>query len=363
MPWFRQRAPQIDVPAEQRRVVEAVLRSATTLVASDDDPRHIISRHCEALTRLAPHIVLAWTWFGPPSPDRIRPQVVAGAASAYAQELDIARDWLTRHGPAYRVLDGRRLEPFAVSGRSLYGPWRRAAAEHGVRQVLALPLRSSVDDQRGLFVLYADRPGYFDDVGVGLFDALAGLFSAVLSRAARNAELSQAARLDVLTGLPNRRALEVLEPSSTRLSEADPPACVLLADIDHFKRINDQWGHAAGDDAIRRVGGALREALRTEDTVLRWGGEEFVVWLPGLDGVRAGIVAEKLRRAVAELPSPALTVSIGVATLQVGETLADAIARADQAMYLAKQGGRNRVQAEAGTAAPGTDRAETPAEA
>lgn len=344
MPWFRRRTDDLDIPAEQRQAVEAVLRSATALVASDDDPRRIITRHCEALTRLAPHIVLAWTWFGPPAPDRIRPQVVAGAASAYARALDIPRDWLTRHGPAYRVLEGRRLEPFAVSSRSLYGPWRQAAAEHGVRQVLALPLCSSVDEQRGLFVLYADQHGYFDRVGVGLFDALAGLFSAVLSRAARNAELSQAANLDVLTSLPNRRAMALLAPAATRLADVDPPASVLLADIDHFKAINDQQGHAAGDQAIRRVAGALRDALREEDLVARWGGEEFVVWLPGLDAARAAVVAEKLRQAVAGMTEPTLTVSIGLASLQVGEPLADAIDRADRAMYRAKQHGRNRIE-------------------
>jgi diguanylate cyclase (GGDEF)-like protein len=78
--------------------------------------------------------------------------------------------------------------------------------------------------------------------------------------------------------------------------------------------------------------------------VVRWGGEEFVVWLPGLDGLRAQAVAEKLRLAVAEAP-PRLTVSAGMAELRVGESLHDAIDRADRAMYAAKQGGRNRVAA------------------
>jgi len=337
------RPDAFDPAAEQRQVVEAVLRSAATLVATEDDPRLLITRHCEALTALAPHIVLAWTWFGPPDPDRIRPQVVAGAASAYAHELVIDRGWLTRLGPAFRSIEGKRLEPFSVSRRSLFGPWRRAAQAHGVRSVLALPLRSSVDDQRGLFVLYSDVPDYFGRVGVGLFDALAGLFSAVLSRAARNAELARTACRDALTGLANRQALAVLDPSSRRLSPHDPPASLLLLDIDHFKALNDSLGHAAGDDALRRVAQLLLAHLREDDTVLRWGGEEFVVWLPGLDAARALAVAEKLRVAVAGAPPPRLTVSVGTTTLRTGESLTDAIARADRAMYAAKRAGRNRV--------------------
>lgn len=343
MPWFR-RPADFDAAAEQRQVAEAVLRSATALVDGDDEPQRLITRHCETLTALAPHIVLAWVWFGPPAPDRIRPQIVAGRASAYARGLDIRRDWLTRHGPAFRSLAGQRLEPFGVSPRSLYGPWRRAAIEHGVQSVLALPLRSAVDEQRGLFVLYADLPGYFDRVGVGLFDALGGLFSAMLSRAARNAELAREARRDALTGLANRRALSVLDPSARRLVPHDPPSSVVVLDVDHFKTINDRFGHAAGDEAIRRVARLLQSALRADDLLLRWGGEEFVVWLPGEDARRAGVVAEKLRAVVAaDAGGPALTVSAGVAALEVGEPLADAIARADAAMYAAKQAGRNRV--------------------
>ena len=340
---FRPRADGFDAAAEQRQVVEAVLRSATALVAAEDDPLQLIARHCEALTALAPHIVLAWTWFGSPSPDRIRPQVVAGAASSYARELIIQRDWMTRLGPAFRSIEGRRLEPFSVSRRSLYGPWRRAAQEHGVRSVLALPLRSSLDDQCGLFVLYSDIDRYFDRVGVGLFDALAGLFSAVLSRAARNAELALAAQRDALTGVANRRTLTLLDPGVRRLSPHDPPSSLVLLDIDHFKAINDQLGHAAGDEAIRRVAQLLLASLRETDTVVRWGGEEFVVWLPGQDAAQAQAVAEKLRLAVADAPSPRLTVSVGTASLRLGETLSEAIARADGAMYAAKQAGRNRV--------------------
>lgn len=185
-----------DLRAEQALVAEAVVRSAASPVDGEADAQTLIERHCQALTTLAPHIVLAWTWFGPPRADTLRPQAVAGTASHHARTLVIQRNRLTTIGPAFRTLASARLEPFNVSTTSLYGPWRHAAREHGVKSVLALPLASQLDDQRGLFVLYADVPRYFDLVGVGLFEALAQLFSAVLSQAMPPRERAVAAYRD-----------------------------------------------------------------------------------------------------------------------------------------------------------------------
>ena len=336
--------------AEQSRVAEVVVRSAASLVRSEDDAQALIERHCQTLTALAPHIVLAWTWFGQPGAPRIAPQAVAGSASRYARTLVIERNVLTGIGPALRTLAGRRLEPFRVTPHSLYGPWRLAAREHGVKSVLALPLASHVDDQRGLFVLYSDVERYFDLVGVGLFEALAQLFSAVLSRNQRHAELQRAAHADALTGLANRSALALQAPGLARVTAHDPPVAVLMLDIDHFKRVNDQHGHAAGDQALREVALRLQATLRQGDLLARWGGEEFCVCLPGADEAAARAVAEKLRRSVADAPlqlpdgtALLLTASLGVAALGVAEELPAALGRADAALYRAKQAGRDRV--------------------
>jgi diguanylate cyclase (GGDEF)-like protein len=341
-----------DARAEQTRLAEVVLRCATALVSSDEEPQPLIQRKCQLLTTMAPHLVLAWTWFGPPDATTLRPQVVAGAASSYAHDLVIERTPLTAIGPAFRTLAGRRLEPFNVSSTSLYGPWRAAAREHGVRSVLALPLASTHDEQRGLFVLYSDVPGYFDAVGVGLFEAIAQLFGALLSRAARNAELTRSANQDALTGLPNRRALDILAPSLYRRTPAQAAVAVLMIDVDHFKRVNDQCGHAAGDAALRHVAATLKGALRAGDVLMRWGGEEFAVLLPGVDDSGASAIAEKLRTRLADAPfvcaetqAPLrLTVSLGTAQLDVGESLIAALGRADAALYRAKRGGRDRVE-------------------
>ena len=350
---YRRKAERegLDTRAEQALVAEAVVRSAASLVDGDDEAQLLIERHCQTLTTLAPHIVLAWTWFGPPQADSLRPQVIAGTASDYARSLVIQRNLVTRMGPAFRTLAGDRLEPFNVSTASLYGPWRDAAREHGVKSVLALPLASQVDDQRGLFVLYSDMPRYFELVGVGLFEALAQLFSAVLSRAARNSVIARAAYRDTLTGLPNRGALALMEPTLKRIDVHDTPVAVLMLDVDHFKRINDDYGHGGGDAALRHVALRLQSLLRQGDTLVRWGGEEFCLCLRGTGADDARAIAEKLRAGLAAEPVPlpdgsscTVTASFGLAMLRPFEALSDTLGRADQALYRAKRTGRNRVE-------------------
>lgn len=352
--WFSRAAERrgFDVRREQSRVAEAVVRSAASLVGGEDEAQALVQRHCRTLTALAPHIVLAWTWFGPPDANALAPQAVAGAASTYARGLVIRRNALTVIGPAFRTLAGRRLEPFNVSAVSLYGPWRYAAREHGVRSVLALPLASTADEQRGLLVLYSNVPRYFEMVGVGLFEALAQLFSAVLSRAVRNRALVEAAHRDELTGLPNRSALALIEPCLARVTVDDPPVAVLMLDVDHFKRVNDDHGHGVGDAALHHVARRLQALLRRSDALLRWGGEEFCLFLPATDAAAARTVAEKLLSGLAAEPLPLaggakllLTASIGATQLRAGERLIDALGRADKGLYRAKSAGRNRVVA------------------
>ncbi len=332
-------------------MAEVVVRCAAALVSFDGDPLALIERKCATLTTLAPRIVLAWTWFGDPGTRRLQPQVVAGAASEYARGLVIERNGISAIGPAFRTLAGQRLEPFNVSRHSLYGPWRFAAREHGVRSVLALPLSSTHDERRGLFVLYSDIEDYFDLVGVGLFEALAQLFSALLSNVARQAELSRAAQRDALTGLPHRGAAALLAAKLRRTTEFDPPAAVAVVDLDHFKEINDTHGHAVGDAVLCAAAVRLQAALRQGDTLLRWGGEEFCVVLPNTDRAGAQSVAEKLRANLAQSPLPlsggptcTVTASVGFASIRVGEELASAVGRADVALYRAKRAGRNRTE-------------------
>ncbi|PUB25400.1 response regulator receiver modulated diguanylate cyclase [Promicromonospora sp. AC04] len=169
----------------------------------------------------------------------------------------------------------------------------------------------------------------------------------------RNAELEQLSRTDSLTGLYNRRHLaEELDRLHSDSVRRQYPLCVVLFDLDHFKRVNDTYGHSAGDQVLRAFAGHLRGELRAGDIGGRWGGEEFLVILPdtGLDG--ALVVADRIRSATAASPvvvdgkSITVTVSGGCAAGPAGT--ADAtVSLADVCMYRAKSSGRNRVAAAA----------------
>ncbi len=166
-----------------------------------------------------------------------------------------------------------------------------------------------------------------------------------------NRRLATAALTDLLTGLPNRRAaLDHLQQTWSAADRSGRPFTVLVLDVDHFKQINDSYGHAAGDLVLREVATQLRKAARREDHVCRIGGEEFLVICPDAGLAAARLVAERLRAALASRPisigrtAHAVTVSIGVAEREADMPEPDALVRtADRALYKAKTGGRNRI--------------------
>ena len=163
-----------------------------------------------------------------------------------------------------------------------------------------------------------------------------------------NGRIAEMARTDSLTGLPNRRAFDerlVLEVA--RAHRSHTPLVLALADVDHFKRVNDDFGHPVGDAVLVAVGSALGSALRSYDQAARYGGEELVLLLPHTSLEQGAEVAERVRAAVASLVVPGcarpVTVSVGVAELLPSEEPASLLRRVDTALYRAKQGGRDRV--------------------
>lgn len=177
------------------------------------------------------------------------------------------------------------------------------------------------------------------------------VFQDISLRKAMEQELMRLATTDPLTGLPNRRHfMEQLEYELARIKRFGKPACLLMLDLDHFKRVNDTYGHAAGDAVLRHFALLAQNSLREIDLIGRLGGEEFGVLLPGTDMAGALELAERLRLAVAAAPVQVeedaipVTVSVGVAEfLSADPHPDDILARADMALYKAKESGRNRV--------------------
>lgn len=158
------------------------------------------------------------------------------------------------------------------------------------------------------------------------------------------AEVEVLARSDALTGLPNRRALDDQLPREmARALRTGTALCLAIVDIDHFKAYNDTHGHLAGDTVLRDCAAAWDGELRGEDTIVRFGGEEFLIILPGCEPADAAEIVERLRAAT----PGAQTCSAGLARWMAGESVDDLVARADKALYEAKESGRDRLVAAA----------------
>lgn len=168
--------------------------------------------------------------------------------------------------------------------------------------------------------------------------------------------LKQEAKTDMLTGLLNRRGFkEAMDKAMDQTNSSSTPLSVIIADIDHFKRINDSHGHLIGDSVLKMLARFFREHIKGKDIVARFGGEEFIMVLPETPLKGAFVLAEQIRlnlktmrwRTKSGSPIGAITMSLGVAQHRAGESIPDLIERADTALYQAKSTGRNKTQIEA----------------
>lgn len=164
-----------------------------------------------------------------------------------------------------------------------------------------------------------------------------------------NTVITRLMNTDPLTGIANRRQFEtVAEKGLSFCRRQNIPLSLIMADIDHFKQFNDRFGHTLGDEVLVAVARMLFQSCRFEDTVCRYGGDEFLVLLPGTTLVHARAIAERLRENMEKITIPGFTervrASFGVAEFLADETLEELISRTDKALYKAKSKGRNRVE-------------------
>ena len=236
-----------------------------------------------------------------------------------------------------------RLQPRALTLLALY-----LLASYGVATLLRHQLQpESMDWRRDAVITVLV-------VGNSIWFAAAAIYISKL-RARLRASLQHIAALathDALTGIWNRRQIDQdLEAAVKHAHRSGSALCVLLVDVDPFKAINDQHGHAIGDEVLKVVAACLAGSLRAGDQVARYGGEEFLLLLPSTSLAQASVLAERLRSALQNsqaLPEHEtnITASFGLAVWRAGESASHLVRRADRAMYRAKAAGRNRVEAD-----------------
>lgn len=248
-------------------------------------------------------------------------------------------------GIAGRVL--QEGTPIRVDDAEEEQSFQRGSSSH-IRSLICVPL--NVDDETIGVINISNKAdgGTFADEDEEILGALADQAAVAIARA----RLYEAAITDGLTGLHVRRfTVHRLRQEAKRSLRYGPALSVILCDIDHFKRVNDTWGHLAGDRVLESVAEQIRTAVRQDvDIAGRYGGEEFLIVIPQTDLEGAGECAERLRMAIESTLVEAgteqplkVTMSFGVAQLAEGETHRDLIGRADEALYKAKEGGRNKV--------------------
>ncbi len=248
--------------------------------------------------------------------------------------------WVAAHGSLLRIDDSSLDSRFQ----------NRTERGFEVGSILSVPVGISVGSSqpRAVLSLSSARSSAFNDAD----EAVARLLASAAALALRTNELRELAVTDPHTRAYNHRCLlpRMREEMQRGLRNGDPLS-VILFDLDHFKRVNDQWGHAVGDAVLRAVADSVRDQVRATDVLVRRGGEEFVLLLPRTDVAEACEVAERLRARLSDAPLAVRdgvnirqTISMGVATWDGCEGAEELEERADRAMYEAKHSGRNRVR-------------------
>lgn len=337
---------------EQLSIYKALL-TATKSLALGNTPDEVMMAACDALVASSERICLAWMYLGNPGSESITAHYSVGKASEYTRGLVLDRSPEAMRGPGRRSLEKNVPVLVKVNADSSFGIWRENAIRYGFQEGLTLPIGDPDHSSRGLIVIFVDTQDYFEQIGMAPFVAFAQLATVALDQARLKMSLQAMASTDPLTNLLNRRALqEVINHEYESSKRSAKPFSVMLLDLDRFKMINDNYGHAFGDKMLTGISEVAKQTLRASDWFSRWGGEEFLAVLPGTDENGAFNMAERVREEIdkfsIQLNSQTIrtSASIGIASYpRDGDTPDVLIKAADAALYEAKKTGRNRVVA------------------
>jgi diguanylate cyclase (GGDEF)-like protein len=319
----------------------AALFEIGKLIGSDLDPGILLSRIseliCELINAKACSVMLL---------DADRKRLLAKAAYGLRTERIHTLSFAVGEGVAGWVVD--RGEPALIhdvtqDARFTILPGNQTP----IASLLCVPLLAR-GERVGVVTATSERTNAFDASDL----ELVRFISMTIALDIENVRLHRVAVTDPLTGAYNREFLLARLPQEIEAAiDRDRPLSLALVDVDHFKAVNDQYGHGIGDAVLSEVARRLRGAIRGGDLLVRYGGEEFIAVLPKADAGKAWEVGERMRQRVCEKAFDVgdglallLRVSVGIAQWRMGETMPDLIERADTAMYGAKAGGRNRVE-------------------
>ncbi|HEV7559657.1 MAG TPA: sensor domain-containing diguanylate cyclase [Kofleriaceae bacterium] len=327
--------------ADQLARLPAALFEIGKLIGSDLDPGILLSRIAELITQLIDAKSCSVMLL-----DADRKRLLAKAAYGLRTErmhtLSFAvgegvAGWVVERGEAALIADVMQDARYVVL----------PANQTPIASMVCVPLIAR-GERVGVVTATSEVAGAFDTSALELLKFIA----ATIALDIENVRLHRVAVTDPLTGAYNREFLVQRLPAEIEAAiERDRSLSVAMVDVDHFKAVNDQYGHGVGDVVLAEVARRLRGAIRGGDILVRYGGEEFLVVLPKADAGRAWEVGERMRQRVCERSFDVgdgvalmLRVSVGVAQWRNDETMPDLIERADAALYGAKDRGRNRVE-------------------
>jgi diguanylate cyclase (GGDEF)-like protein len=319
----------------------AALFEIGKLIGSDLDPGILLSRIAELVCQLidakACSVMLL---------DADRKRLLAKAAYGLRTERMHSLSFRVGEGVAGWVVERGEpalIDDVAADPRFVTLPLNQTP----IAAMLCVPLLAR-GERVGVVTATSERPGAFDSTHLDLVRFIATTIALDIE----NVRLHRVAVTDPLTGAYNREFLMARLPQEIEAAiERDRTLSVAMVDVDHFKSVNDQYGHGVGDFVLAEVARRLRNAIRAGDLLVRYGGEEFLAVLPKADAGRAWEVGERMRQRVCERAFDVgdglallLRISVGIAQWRIGENMPDLIERADIALYGAKERGRNRVE-------------------